>query len=499
MAITLNDLIRSLSRRCNDIIAGIATGGTATTLIDSRLTTTFSDDDVLNGGTIVINEGAGSMQFTSDCESIAPGDFTSVTVTDNDCKVYRDKTARKTGKWGYVFVTGSDASDQAYAAKTLGAAASTLFAQAHVKAPATYTGAAYLIQLQTNAGAAVASVRLTNGALAVYDHTGTAALTPTSTTFSADDWHRLEMACTVSATAGTLDLWLDESHIYSGRSLNTGSTQLQKVAFGLIGTTIGEAKTLYMDDVRVDTAYIGTRACETEKTITDYTALTGTIAWSGSIVSPEANTTRYAVYDWPKVSWSREEKKQAINDAIRTMWPLWWKTVVDPATDSGTATLTCVRNQFHYTLPSDCEQVIDVQIQPSTTNEPYSREWSWSQDDSSGTHILRLPNASGYTTGRNIRITYIARPMPLDDENDELGVSAAWEGWAKEWVMCKALANLWLSTSSPTQDNFNMARNFDQKAELIAIKHAQPMPPRKLTVAANAQERSWADRIAPFM
>jgi hypothetical protein len=499
MALTLTNLLRTLSLRCNDVIAGIATGGTATTLVDSRLSTTFRDDDVLNGGTLVINEGGGNMQFVSDCESLPPGDFTSVTVTDNDCKVYRAKDQKKTGKWSYEFVTGSDASDQAYALATLGAAAATLYAQAQFYAPASYTGAAYILQLQTNVGGAVVSVRLTNGALAVYNHIGMAALTPAVTAFSPETWHRVEMACTASATVGTIDLWLDEQHIYSGRAMNTGATQLQRVAVGLLSTTVAEAKTVYVDDVRVDIEYIGSRTPETEKPISDYTATTGTITWVGNIVAPTANKTRYAIYDWPKVAWSREEKKQVINDAIRMMYPMWWKTVVDPTDDSGAATLTCVMNQFHYDLPADCEEVLDVSLQPLTSVEPYYREYNWSQDGGSGSKVLRLPNAGVYTTGRNIRIKYIARPMPLEDENDELQVDAAWEGWAKEYIINRALASLWLSTASPNQDNLNMNRAYDQKAEWYAAKHAMPFPVRKVVVPTDGRERDWPDRIAPFM
>src|SRR5512140_2215411 len=103
MTITLGSLVRTLSQRCRDYESGIASGGTATTLVDSNLAETYSDDDVFNGGTLVLNEGTGRMQFVSDCESLPPGDFTSVTVTDNDCKVYRTKDHVQTGKYAYQF------------------------------------------------------------------------------------------------------------------------------------------------------------------------------------------------------------------------------------------------------------------------------------------------------------------------------------------------------------------------------------------------------------
>jgi hypothetical protein len=496
MPLTRSDLVRELSIRCDDVVQGIATGGSALTLVDSNQSETFNDDDVFNGGRLVINSGGGNMVFVTDMEAPAPGDFGSVTITDSACKVYRDREFKKTGKWSYKYVTGADASDQAYSSKTVSTTYTTLYAQVHCYAPASYTGAAYILQLQTAAAGAIASVRLTNGVLAVYDHTGAVALTPVSTAFSAETWHRLEIAVVISATVGTIDLWLDEAHIYTGRALNTGSTPLQIVACGLIGTTVAEAKTIYLDDLRVDQSYIGDKLPETEKTISDYTGSTGTFTWVGNSVAPTASVTRYSIYDWAKTWRSKDQKVRAINNAIRFMWPYWYREKVDPPTDYGTAaSLTTVQNQAYYQLPDDCERVMNVFIESSSSTAPYWREVNWDMDRSGGVKYLRLPGASGYTTGKDIRIHYMARPVPLDNDNDELNVDETYLGSAQEYIMEAALAQLWGNNTSPTQtDNANRDAH---QAKADAIKKFQSMPQRSfvMRVEMAAGPLSFNDRI----
>ncbi len=495
MGQTLKDLIRELGVRCDDVVEGIATGGTTTSLIDSRLADAFSDDDVFNGGTLVLNEGGGNILFSDSCEGMPPGDFTSVTV-DTGCKVYRDKTYKKDGKWSYKFITGSTVSDYAYVSKTLSAAQTTLYAQVNIYATADYTGAATILQFQTAAAGAVLSLKLTGGNLSIYNEEATETYTPTSVDVTVNTWHRVEMAVVVSATVGQVHLWLDEEHIYSGRGLNTGSTDIGIVLTGLVATTIAEAKTIYVDAVKVDTAYIGTRVAETEKVISDYTGTSGTVAWSGAIVAPTANYTRYAIYDWPKAWRSRDQKKRAINNAIRTMYPYWFKEVVDPPTDGGSAaSITTVRNTFYYELPDDCESVLNVYIEPEVSTNPYWQEVNWQMDMSGGTRYLRLPNAASYTTGLDVRVHYIARPVPLENDNDELNVDDAHIGNAVEYIMHHALGYLWGNTSVPSQTDQNQADRHMQMAQMYKQKYPMPMRTRTMQMRTREKSVDFNDRI----
>lgn len=496
MPLTLKDLLRELSVRCDDVVEGIATTGTSTSLTDSRLSSTFADDDVFNGGRLVINADSGRMLFIADCETAPETDWTSVTVTDNDCKLFRDRTYKKTGRWSYKALTGADASDVAYVSKTLDTGYTTVYAQAHVYSTTDYTGRSDILALLTNAGTQVVCVRLTNGSLSIYNTAASATYTPTSATLSNDAWHRIELACVVSATVGQVMLWVDEALVYSGRGLNTGSTAIQKVAVGHVATTTAEAKSIWFDDVKVDQEYIGDRDAETEKAISDYTGSTGKLDWSGAIVAPTANLTRYAIYDWPKAWRSPSQKKRAINNAIRQMFPTWFTEAVDPPDDYGNdASLTAVQNQFAYELPAACEAVLNVWIESATTTAPYWRDVTWSVDASGGVKYLRLPNAGSLTTGLDIRVHYIARPVPLVNDNDELNVAEAYLGDAQEYIMNYALAALWSNTGTPSRDDEAKASYHMQIAEGIRQRRPMPMPARTMQIEAAVRARSFDERI----
>jgi hypothetical protein len=482
MPVNLESLIRMVSQRCDEVVAGVATGGSATTLVDSRLSSPFPDDDTFNGAKLVLNEGGGNMVFVSDCESVPPGDFTAATVTSDTCKVYRSRTWKKTGKWSYQFTTGTTAADQAYVSATHATTYTTLYSQAHIYIDTAFTGAA------------IVSLQLIGLGLYAYNH-NTSTASALLATLAADTAYRIEMAVGISATVGTIDVWVDEGPIYSVRAANTGSTAIGKTAFGLLGTAVAEAKTIYMDDIRVDQTYIGTRSPETEKTISDYTGATGTITWVGNIVAPTASYTRYSIYDWPKTRWSRQQKKDAINQAILMLWPYWYKRSVSPVLDNGVGAVITTRYLYAYALPANCERVLNVFLQNISSLQPYTREVNFSVDGSSGSRYLRLPNANSYLSGYNVRIEYMARATELENTNDELQIDEAYLGYAKEFVICKALSILWESTGSPGDVELPMSQSFERRALLLVQKHTMPVPASVIQVETNSEAIPWSDRI----
>lgn len=91
----------------------------------------------------------------------------------------------------------------------------------------------------------------------IYSVNGDIDITST-TNFSLDAWHCIEVHWVQSATVGGAQVWVDGTSIVSSFTHDTSSRTVDNCYFGMAtGTVLSASSLIYFDDIKADTSYIG--------------------------------------------------------------------------------------------------------------------------------------------------------------------------------------------------------------------------------------------------
>lgn len=136
--------------------------------------------------------------------------------------------------------------------------------------------------------------------------------------------------------------------------------------------------------------------------------------WDGTTAtSHSANASVENNPQWPAI-----RVKEAINDAIRSVYPDLWAV--------GTVSFPKISVVFEYSLPADAEEVIHVQNQLIGPSHvwPFARSWRFNGQADTATGQLGSTGKSLYlgddiTPGRQILVTYQKEPTELANLSDD--------------------------------------------------------------------------------
>ena len=204
--------------------------------------------DPSNTATVTTPSGSSPPLFTDDFES---GTLTNWTTNTGLVTQQHDVYA---GAWA-AEESATTAATWAY--KTLAATQTDLYYRVRFKVISQGANNAYLLKIRTATGTSILGLyRSSSGTLALRNDAGAATVT-SSTAASAGVWHTIELHATINGTAGATEVWLDGNKIAAlSLTQNLGTTPIGRVQLG--DNSGSRAYDIALDDVAVDTAFIGT-------------------------------------------------------------------------------------------------------------------------------------------------------------------------------------------------------------------------------------------------
>ncbi|HET7640096.1 MAG TPA: hypothetical protein VFK47_15320 [Ktedonobacteraceae bacterium] len=160
--------------------------------------------------------------------------------------------------------------------------------------------------------------------------------------------------------------------------------------------------------------------------------------WDGSTAtSHSANASVENNPQWPAV-----RVKEAINDAIRGVYPRLWAT--------NTTSIPKISVVYQYGLPADAEEIISVQYQLIGPSHvwPFARNWRFVGQSNIATGELGSTGKSVFvgddiTPGRQIFVTYRKEPTELTNSTDDFATVTGLPSTSHDvivWGACQKLA-----------------------------------------------------------
>lgn len=135
---------------------------------------------------------------------------------------------------------------------------------------------------------------------------------------------------------------------------------------------------------------------------------------SGTTYSAE--TYIEEVYDFlsdrDEERWDRREILNALNLAIRRVWPKWSSTVVLSSGDTdedGDSVLSYDQEDFDYAVPAEMDDVIEIYLEPFDTTRPWFKATDWYIRND----VIYFDKAYRRYDGQSMRIVGVRKPTKL--------------------------------------------------------------------------------------
>jgi hypothetical protein len=137
--------------------------------------------------------------------------------------------------------------------------------------------------------------------------------------------------------------------------------------------------------------------------------------------------------------------RDSINDVINSLYPDLFAV--------GTSKFPKISLVFNYSLPADCEEVINVKYQLIGPSKIYPWARNWRYDNSADTTDFATGRSinilEDITPGREIQVTYMKEPTVLVNATDDFAATSGLPSSAADLVFYGSMAKMVPALSGP--------------------------------------------------